>query len=321
MYGHKGKRMTSDSSPADKWFGIESCPACGDSSRTRRGTLASTAYHFGKTVIPLPAGGISMAECNTCHLVYKTLLPTPAFLAATFENQAGEVWDDDYDFRREKKQIEDTVTKNRFDLLDIGPSNGALLKAFRDISERRSGLDIVQHPGLEKHLQGEFIQGLLDNEQLDWSRQAYDVITAFDVFEHIYNPAAAYRNLHALLKENGIVVVETGNINSYWPDKHGTNRWWYTNLLEHHVFWQPESLEFHANRHGFRILSIEKVRHKSWRNRSLLDKLNKFLALGLWRVSPALYRQLADSLGKPAGAVIPWSPLGKDHVSVIMQKI
>jgi SAM-dependent methyltransferase len=313
--------MTLDSSPPGEWLSIESCPACGNSGRTSRGALTSKRYHFGKAVIPLPAGGISMTECNTCHLYYKTVLPTPAFLAKTFENQAGEIWNDNYDFLCEKKQIEDFVDKNHFDLLDVGPSNGALLNAFRSTSGRRSGLDIVQHPGLEKHLQGEFIHCLIDDEQLDWSQQPYDVIIAFDVFEHFYNPVMAFRNLHTLLKKNGIIVVETGDISSYWPRHHGANRWWYTNLFEHHIFWQPESLEFHANRHGFRVLSVAAIRHKNCRSRSILERLNMALSFGLWRVSPAVYRKLNDYRGKPAEDIIPWSLLGKDHVSVIMQKI
>jgi len=313
--------MTPGSSPSGEWLNIEGCPACGDSRRTSRGALTSKQYHFGKAIIPLPAGGINMAECNTCHLYYKTVLPTPAFLAKTFESQAGEVWDDNYDFLCEKMQIENIVNKNNFDLLDIGPSNGALLKAFRNTSGRRSGLDIVQHPGLEEYLQGEFIHSLIDDKQLEWSRQPYDVITAFDVFEHFYNPAAAFRNLHTLLNRNGIVVIETGDISSHWPGNYGANRWWYTNLFEHHIFWQPESLVFHANRHGFRVLSVAAVRHKSWRSRSILEKLNKALLFGLWRVSPPLYRKLNNTRGKPAEEIIPWSHLGKDHVSVIMQKI
>jgi len=313
--------MTINPDTAGEWLTIKNCPACGDSSHTYRGMLTRKLYQFGKAVIPFPDSGVCMAECNTCHLYYKTALPTPAFLARTFENQAGEVWNDDYDFLCERKLIEATVNNNSFDLLDIGPSNGALLKAFRSTSGRRSGLDIVQHPGLEKHLQGEFIQCLIDDERLDWSQQPYNVIAAFDVFEHFYNPEAAFRNLHTLLRKNGIVVIETGDISSYSPASHGANRWWYTNLFEHHIFWQLESLAFHADRHGFRILSANKVRHKSWRSRSIADKLNKALLFGLWRGSPALYRTLADLLGKPAGAVTPWSLVGKDHVLIIMQKI
>lgn len=304
----------------EEWLSIESCPACGNSGRISRGTLTSKQYHFGKAVISLPAGGISMAECSNCHLYYKTVLPRPAFLAQTFKNQAGEVWDDDHDFLYERKQIKSLVNKNHFELLDIGPSNGALLNAFRSTSGRRSGLDIVPHPGLEKHLKGEFINGLIDDERLNWSHQPYDVITAFDVFEHLYNPAAAFRNLHTLLNKDGIVAIETGDISSYWPSKHGANRWWYSNLFEHHVFWQPESLVFHAKRHGFRALSVAVVRHKSWRSRSVLAQLNTALSFGLWRFSPALYRKLNAALGKPAEDVIPGSLLGKDHISIILQK-
>jgi len=312
--------MTIDSNTPAGWINIENCPACGDSKCTHHGTLTSKLYHFGKAVFPLPASGISIAECNTCRLYYKTVLPTPAFLAEAFENQAGEVWDDDYNFISEKNQIENILKNDHFDLLDVGPSNGALLNAFRNTSGRRSGLDIVQHPGLEKHLQGEFIHCLIDDERLNWGQQPYDVITAFDVLEHFYNPATAFRNLHALLNKDGIVMIETGDISSYWPSKHGANRWWYTNLLEHHIFWQPESIVFHAHKHGFKVLSVAAVRHKSWQSKSILEKLNKTILFDLWRISPTLYRKINDSRGKPTENVIPWSPLTIDHMSIIMKK-
>jgi SAM-dependent methyltransferase len=312
--------MTPDIDLPDEWLSIESCPACGKDERINRGALTSKQYHFGKADIPIPAGGISIAECSNCHLYYKTVLPKPAFLAEIFKNQAGEVWNDHHDFLYEIKQIKTLAKKNRFDLLDIGPSNGALLNAFRSTSGRQSGLDIVQHPGLESHLKGEFIHGLIDDEQLNWSQQPYDVITAFDVFEHLYNPAAAFRNLHALLNKGGIAAIETGDISSYWPSMHGANRWWYSNLFEHHVFWQPESLVFHARRHGFRVLSVAVVRHKNWRSRPVLQQLNTALSFGLWRLSATLYRKLNGYLGKPAEDVIPGSLLGKDHISIVLQK-
>jgi len=305
--------------PANKWFNIEKCPACSCSELISNGLLVGNTYFFGDEKIAFPPEGISIAECQNCGLYFKSTLPTPYFLAEIITRQAGKVWNENYDFIDEKKLIKKFIYKNNFDLLDIGPSNGALLKAFSDSTGRRSGLDIIQHPGLEKQLNGEFIHGLLDEEILNWSEKPYDVITLYDVFEHFYNPKLAFINLKNLLKTNGIFVLETGNVESYYPKKMGLNQWWYANLFEHHIFWQAKSIEYYANKYGFKILYMKNIRHKSWRYRSIIFKINKILQFSFWFVLPNLYSKFIKKFNKNGTA--PWTPLTKDHLVVVMQKI
>jgi len=306
--------------PANKWFNIEKCPACSCSELISNGLLVGNTYFFGDEKIAFPPEGISIVECKHCSLFFKTVLPTKHFLREVITRQAGKVWNDDYDFIFEKQFIKKFIDRTDFDLLDIGPSNGALLSVFSDSRGRRSGLDVVQHPGLEKHLSGEFIYGLLDEENLNWSKNPYDIVTIYDVFEHFYNPETAFRNLKILLKSKGLVILETGNINSYWPKKYGVWQWWYVNLFEHHVFWQSKSILYHAKKYGFEIQYIEEVNHKSWKNIRFFYKLQQIIKLVLWLISPNFYKKLANKLKKD-GSTSPWTSLTKDHLLIVMQKI
>ncbi len=306
---------------ANKWFNVTKCPACSCSDVIDKGLLVSDYYFFGEDeVIALPPEGIGIAECKNCRLFFKTTLPTPYFLTEVITRQAGKVWNDDYNLIFEKKFIEKFIDGINFDLLDVGPSNGALLNAFSDSQGRRSGLDIVQHPGLEKHLSGEFIQGLLDEESLNWSEKPYDVITLYDVFEHFYNPNFAFINLNKLLKRKGIFVLETGNAERYYSKNFGLNQWWYTNLFEHHIFLQPKSILYYAKKYGFKILYMKNVRHKSWRYKSLISKINKIMQFSLWFVLPDLYRKIANKFNQN-GMTAPRTPFPKDHFVVVMQKL
>lgn len=140
------------------------------------------------------------------------------------------------DFKAEVQIIENLFPDRVFDLLDIGSSDGGFLKACAQTNGRRSSLQWDQISRAHQALRGEFIKGLIDNSNLDWSGQQYDVVTMFDVLEHLYEPQSTFKNLAMLVKGGGYVVIETGNIESYIPKRVGANEWWYVHLFEHHIF-------------------------------------------------------------------------------------
>lgn len=237
------------------WIGVKSCPTCGREDTSQVGKLAMEEYQFGDERIPLPPKGVGIIQCRNCGLVFKDTLPSPNFLTEVFSRHAGNVWAGDYDFSDEAHLIRELVGDREFDLLDIGPSNGGLLKAFSETDGRRSALDIVKHPGLEEWLRGEFIHGLAESDELSWSKEPYDVVGMFDIAEHLYDPQQAFSNVRALVKPGGFVVVETGDVQSRWPRKFGVHKWWYACLFPHHIFWPRPSIERIASQHGFEVLA------------------------------------------------------------------
>lgn len=203
----------------DSWISVEVCPACGNIANLSLGMLSVKRYSHGDETVEVPGGGIQVLRCKNCALVFKDRLPSPQFLADIFTRQAGNVWTDGYSFRSEKI-FESLIGGNTVDVLDIGTSNGGLLRELEG-EGRRSALDVVAHPGLEDHLRGEFIRGLSDSEELTWSGQPYDIVTMFDVAEHLYRPDLAFANLQRLVKPKGFVVIETGNVDSVWLPRYG----------------------------------------------------------------------------------------------------
>jgi SAM-dependent methyltransferase len=180
-------------------------------------------------------------------------------------------------------------------------------------------LDVVQHPGCAEQISGEFIHGLIDSPQLNWSGRPYDIVTLFDVLEHLYAPQVAFRNLRELVRDNGLVVIETGNAASAWPQRRGAHHWWYVRLFEHHVFWSRRSLEHIAARFGFRLLIWREQRHKARGAVPLPKMVNQLAQIGLYKVAPAAYPHVAPLLGKYWTQ--PWSPFARDHFRVVLRKI
>lgn len=63
----------------------------------------------------------------------------------------------------------------------------------------------------------------------------YDVITAFDLVEHLYNLPKFIENCYSQLVENGYLLLLTGNISSISSVLTSSN-WWYVRYPEYIVF-------------------------------------------------------------------------------------
>lgn len=301
-----------------QWLVNRKCPACGCAEGVTCDRLSATSYKFGREYIRLPEEGISLIRCHNCGLIYKTKVPSRFYLAQIFARQAHNEWNDKYKFVSEKRLFQNLVKKNSFDLLDVGPSNGGLLKSCSDLEGRRSGLDIIKHPNLDNYLCGEFINGLIDDVDLEWSKNPYEIVALFDVLEHSYKPYQAFRNLNNLVKDSGYVVIETGDADSAWPRKYGISNWWYANLFEHHVFWTEKSLRFMTDKFEFKMLHLIKKTHKSCKLASGILHIKNIWKIGLYKLFPKSYRRIMQIIGKQG--IQPWSLYTKNHLLAVLTK-
>lgn len=298
------------------WNRVTDCPLCGEEVCGDIGPLPGNSYRFGLERIPFPASGITMAHCPQCSLYFKRTIPVPEFLATVITRQIEHIWTLSCDFSIEKELISATISDSSFDMLDIGASRGELLTSFADRGGRRSALDIVIYSGLSDHLRGEFIQGFIDNAQIDWSHAPYDLLTVFDVLEHLYDPQAAFRNLVAMVKRGGYVVIETGDVQSAWARRYGVQCWYYAGVFEHHLFWSEKSLRYAATRHGLKVIRLLRKRHKYVRAFPYSMKLKLAAKTLLYRLSPALYHRIS----RVGFDVQPASPFVRDHLFATLHR-
>jgi SAM-dependent methyltransferase len=296
------------------WVSVERCPACDSPVVAASARLPDRFYPFGGQRVAAPDGGIAISRCGVCGVHYKSTVPSPAFLAELFARHGEVKWAAPPDeFSRELATLRLLWGAPTMSLLDIGAARGGLLAAHAEngFTGRRSALDVMRYAGIERHLTGEFIEGFLDNLISSWSREPYDVVTLFDVVEHFYRPQEAFENLRLLTRPGGLVFIETGDIESYWPRHFGVGQWWYVRLLEHHVFWSRRALEHIADLHGFRVVYWKPCRHKSRRMRPVAGVVGDALKSALYCVSRGHYAAIARAFGKQGNQ--PWFPLVRDH--------
>ncbi len=252
---------------------VHECPLC----KTANGVgerLPINAYRFGSYYIKLPDDGINLVKCNECGLQYKDTVPSHQSLAHLFRSSAKSVWvDKQIPFTMELGYLTDYLADSDGSLIDIGSSDGALLRAIKGCCDVRSALDVYEDPRCQESVSGEYILGFIEDAKITFARN-YGVATAFDVFEHFYSPDMAALNFKKmLLPKVGVIFGETGNTDSV----QSVSSWWYTHLIEHHIFWNKKSLEYYCKKHGFILELVRNVAHKGRRYLSLPKRITAFI--------------------------------------------
>jgi 2-polyprenyl-3-methyl-5-hydroxy-6-metoxy-1,4-benzoquinol methylase len=145
-------------------------------------------------------------------------------------------------------------SKNGIHLLDVGCSSGAFLSAAASLGVRVEGVEPAARPaetaikmGLNVH------HGLL--QDLALPENAFDVITLFEVIEHLKDPLTLLRACLHVLRPEGLLVIRTGNTDS-WTAQVLRARWEYFHLKRHggHIcFYSPASIKSLAERTGFAV--------------------------------------------------------------------
>jgi SAM-dependent methyltransferase len=129
-------------------------------------------------------------------------------------------------------------------LLDVGCGTGAFLSVARE-AYRCCGVDVsaeaiavvLSIPGVEAHVGDLRVLGLAADQ--------FDVVTLFDVIEHVPEPAELLLEAQRLVAPGGIIVLTTGDNESLASRLSG--RWW-------HLLTPPEHLTFFS-RAGLRQMA------------------------------------------------------------------
>lgn len=180
-------------------------------------------------------------------------------------------------------------------LLDLGCSSGSFLTFMRGPSWKLHGIEMSAESAreAEAHSQAKvFVGNILD---APFPGESFDLITCFDVLEHLYEPRHVMASVAEWLKPGGIFYVLVPNVDSAEARVFGS--YWHGLELPRHLFhYSPESLKFLAESVGLLEVSLETHRNPAVGTslRYLWDDV--FRVVGLWR-TPVAY------LGE---ASLPW---------------
>ena len=292
---------------------VDSCPLCGGRS-VERAQLERSSYYFGHFRVPLPPEGVWLRECADCALLFKSRIPSRDGLAKLLSSSGHDVWRPKKGVHPALGMIEPYLGTASQDFLDVGASNGDLLAQLQPHAGRLSALDVQTYPLCQGIVTGEYIVGQID-EPIAWSGSGYDVVTAFDVFEHFVDVRRAVENIAALVKSKGHLIVETGD----WTFVSGRlGRWYYCNLIEHQVFWSRRTFQHVCARFGFELVQYDRVNHKGRRAHGSMKRLALGAFTGLVPLPGFCAAMIAVTGRDPS---LFGEPLLKDHTFAVLQRM
>lgn len=290
---------------------VSVCPLCGQAG-AERARLARANYYFARFEIPLPPRGVSLFECQSCSLLFKSAVPTPQACGEVMSGGATDVWRPKAGEHPALPMMRPYLEQAR-SFIDIGASNGDLLAQLGDRAVRLSALDVVEYSRCKDIIngRGEYIVGQLD-AKVNWSNDPYDMVTAFDVFEHFIDVERAVTNVLAFVKVGGHLIIETGD----WRTVPNLSSWYYANLFEHQIFWTRQTFEYLSQRYPFSIAEYSLVNHKGRRSmgfakRSALSTIVR-LAPHVW------FRNVMLAAGRDPGHF--GAPGAVDHAFVVLER-
>lgn len=210
--------------------------------------------------------GYPLFECSACSLVspnidFNKIREDEIYDSAAYERDVKREILDTYEYRKKTLApervhyiLEKTgLTAARLKLLDVGCGPGYFLSYLTDQGIANKGIeltpylvDICRQKGLT----------VTRTDVGDEPNEEYNVITLFDVLEHVSNPLPFFRTLSEKLGDGGYVLAYTPHIHSLAYALMGGKQ----NTLapyQHVCFYNERSLQYLAAHTNFRVHSID----------------------------------------------------------------
>lgn len=164
-------------------------------------------------------------------------------------------------------------------ILDVGCAGGAFLRAAKKVGLTATGVEpskwLSQYAREEHGL--DVRTGTLLTQP--FTPASFDLITLWDVIEHLPDPAAELDRIYLLLKPDGVLVVNYPDFGSF-PAKLLGRKWPFL-LSVHLLYYTPKTIRRQLKKHGFKVLKI--TRH--WQTLELgyvLERASHYFTLFGW---------------------------------------
>ncbi len=247
--------------------------------------------------------GFSIVRCQSCGLMYVNPRPMPEQIAALYSSVYFRSGEFDYSGVQhlEHREVKLANAELRLKLLGQYCSKGCLLDIgcgggfFVQAAGRRGWSSMGLEPSpraarrAAREQQVRVIAGRLEEAPVLPGR--FDVVTMFDVLEHVFCPRTFLLEARKLLGPGGLVLIETPNMAGCVPRLLSHRHPW-VRPPEHLTYFTPSTLCLLLERAGYRLeglrrhakkaLTLDYVLSLTGHTNPLLSKVvNR--ALGWWR--------------------------------------
>lgn len=261
--------------------------------------------------------------CMECSLWHFNIIPSTATLRDLLENPAVATrWAGHSDrpaFKRAREVLHEFFSRGG-SVLDVGAHTGGFLDTL-DSNWRKTALEPMRCASEQRRDEIEMLSGFLEEKDIGLGK--YEVVTAFDVFEHLADPDLACGRIARALRPGGLLVIETGNSSALSARILG-GAWYYMNFLEHFQAFNIKALSHLFGRYDLEVIRWGKVFQTTVspavRVRTAFS-LAAFLTITAGGRTGRLWRSLNRTLRPDSAAAPPSSiALDQDHIFVVARK-
>ncbi len=155
-----------------------------------------------------------LCKCKACSFVFCQQIPTEQELINHYDGYGRNDYLSPLTIKRYNELLDEfEAFRKTGKLLDVGCGIGYFLEEAKKrgwevygTEYTNEAISICSEKGINMH------QGKLD--PTNYENESFDVITSFEVIEHINNPIEEITNFHSLLRKGGLTYVTTPNFNS-----------------------------------------------------------------------------------------------------------
>lgn len=166
-----------------------------------------------------------LVKCNHCDLIYVGSPPNKEVLEKMYSFASG--YHDSLTKPGQRQDRFRSRAQEQFDqvkslckpgrLLDVGCSVGFFLAFAKRAGWDVSGVEFSKDSAdfAREQLGNVILDGAI--EDANFPAEEFDLVTMWDVIEHVSSPASALAKAAHLLKKNGMLVISTPNIDGIFP--------------------------------------------------------------------------------------------------------
>lgn len=138
-------------------------------------------------------------------------------------------------------------------IADVGCAGGSFLDLVKNITKKSIGIE--PNNKFYNHLKKKGYEVYSSLDQANLYKKKLDLITSFQVIEHVQNPVKFLLEIKTLLKENGKIILSTPNLDDILLETLDDYKLFFYRVV-HRWYFNKKSIKFCAEKAG---LKLEKI--------------------------------------------------------------
>lgn len=196
-----------------------------------------------------------LCQCNSCGFVFSKRIPSEQERTEHYQGHGRQDYLSEVTTKQNEELLESFEPYRKTNrILDVGCGIGYFLEVAKRKGWEVYGteftsedVEICEAKGIQMH------KGILDPDNYN---EQFDVITSFEVLEHINNPQEEISNFKKILRKGGLVYLTTPNFNSllrYRPK----SKYSVITYPEHLSYYTPKTIRSLFKIHQPRKIRVE----------------------------------------------------------------